>query len=276
MTSISMPRHLFQAFPFHLVELSPWPLLTANAVYSLMVGGVLYMHGIAYGSTLLLLGFLSTVFVFILWFRDVTMEGTNLGDHTLEVQKGLSMGFSLFILSEVFFFLTIFWRYFHSSLAPTIELGSQWPPAGITRLNPITVPLLNTILLLSSGRTITFAHHALIKRDRRNAIIGTALTILLAVVFTSLQGLEYAEADFTIRDGIYGSCFFFSTGFHGFHVIIGTLFITVGLYRIIAYHYTADHHLGYESSILYWHLVDIIWLLLYAAVYWWGSDLNII
>ena len=152
--AVSTPRYQFQSFPFHLVEASPWPLLTANATLSMTIGGVLYMNGIAHGSTLLTLGFLSTLFAFILWFRDVTTEGTYLGDHTLIVQKGLTMGVSLFIVTEIFFFLSIFWAYFHSSLAPTVELGSQWPPVGVTALNPMTVPLLNTVLLLSSGATL--------------------------------------------------------------------------------------------------------------------------
>jgi cytochrome c oxidase subunit 3 len=169
------------------------------------------------------------------------------------VQKGLTMGVSLFIVTEIFFFMSIFWAYFHSSLAPTVELGSQWPPVGVTALNPMTVPLLNTVLLLSSGATVTYAHHALIEGNRRAAIVGAGLTILLAVMFTALQGLEYMEADFTIADGVYGSCFFFSTGFHGFHVIVGTAFIAVAFFRIINYHFTAEHHMGLESSILYWH-----------------------
>lgn len=272
MTAVTQPRYQFQSHPFHMVEFSPWPLLTANAVLSMMIGGVLYMHGIAHGTTFLILGTLATTFAFILWFRDMTTEGTFLGDHTLIVQKGLTMGVSLFIVTEIFFFLSIFWAYFHSSLAPTVELGSQWPPAGITALNPMTVPLLNTILLLSSGATVTYAHHALIEGNRRAAIVGTGLTIVLAVLFTGLQGFEYIDANFTIADGVYGSCFFFSTGFHGFHVIIGTIFIAVGFYRILAYHYTAEHHIGLEAAILYWHFVDVVWLFLYASVYWWGSD----
>jgi cytochrome c oxidase subunit 3 len=272
MTAMTEPRYQFQSHPFHLVELSPWPLLIANAVLSMMIGGVLYMHGIEHGALYLLLGTLATTFAFILWFRDMTTEGTYLGDHTLIVQKGLTIGVSLFIVTEVFFFLSIFWAYFHSSLAPTVELGSQWPPAGITALNPMTVPLLNTILLLSSGATVTYAHHALVEGNRGAAILGTALTVILAVLFTGLQGFEYIDANFTIADGVYGSCFFFSTGFHGFHVVIGTIFIRVGLYRILAYHYTSEHHIGFESAILYWHFVDVVWLFLYASVYWWGSD----
>ena len=251
--NITQARYYFQTHPFHLVELSPWPILTANAVLSMMIGAVLYFNGIRHGSTLVTLGFLATLFAFILWFRDVTTEATYQGDHTQIVQKGLTIGVSLFIVTEVFFFISIFWAYFHSSLAPTVELGSQWPPVGVTALNPMTVPLLNTILLLSSGATVTYAHHALIQGNRRAAILGGAITILLAVVFTRLQGIEYTEADFTIADGVYGSCFFFSTGFHGFHVIVGTIFIRVAFFRIIAYHFTKEHHIGFESSILYWH-----------------------
>jgi cytochrome c oxidase subunit 3 len=142
---------------------------------------------------------------------------------------------------------------FHSSLAPTVELGSQWPPRGIEALNPFAIPLLNTILLLSSGRTVTYAHHALIQKDRKATLLGIALTLVFAIIFTALQGVEYRNAGFTIADGVYGSCFYFGTGFHGFHVIIGTLFIGVAFYRIIRYHMTNTHHLGFESSILYWH-----------------------
>lgn len=272
MTQIkNLPRHSFQAHPFHMVEPSPWPLLTSFAVLSMMVGAVLYFNGIANGEMLLTLGFLSTLFSFILWFRDVTTEGTYLGDHTLIVQKGLTMGVALFIVTEVFFFVSIFWAYFHSSLAPTVELGSHWPPAGIEALNPFAIPLLNTILLLSSGATVTYAHHALIQGNRGATILGTAMTIVLAVVFTALQGVEYMDAGFTIADGAYGSCFFFATGFHGFHVIIGTIFIAVAFYRIMAYHLTDHHHLGFESAILYWHFVDVVWLFLYVSIYWWGS-----
>lgn len=195
-----------------MVEPSPWPLLTSFAVLSMMVGFVLYFNGIAHGDVLLALGLLSTIFAFTLWFRDIIIEGTYLGDHTLLVQKGLTMGFALFVVTEIFFFVSIFWAYFHSSLAPTIELGSHWPPAGIEALNPFAIPLMNTILLLSSGATVTYAHHALIQGDRRATILGLGLTILFAVVFTALQGVEYMDAGFTIADGVYGSCFYFATG----------------------------------------------------------------
>lgn len=202
----------FQPYPYHMVDFSPWPLLTSLAVLSMMTGAVLYFNGIQHGGLLLSLGLTSTTFAFILWFRDITTEGTYLGDHTLLVQKGLTMGVALFIVTEVFFFLTIFWAYFHSSLSPTVELGARWPPAGIEPLNPFAIPLLNTILLLSSGASVTYAHHALIEGNRSATILGTVMTLVFAIIFTALQGLEYANAGFTIADGAYGSCFFFSTG----------------------------------------------------------------
>jgi cytochrome c oxidase subunit 3 len=181
------------------------------------------------------------------------------------------MGVGLFILSEVFFFISVFWAYLHSSLAPTVEIGSQWPPAGIPVINAFELPLLNTILLLSSGATVTYAHHSLIQGNRRGTILGLIITIAFAVLFTACQGIEYSNAGFTIADGVYGSTFFFSTGFHGIHVLVGTIFILVGFFRILSYHVTDIHHLGFEASILYWHFVDVVWLFLFVLVYWWGS-----
>jgi cytochrome c oxidase subunit 3 len=231
----------------------------------------MYFNGFANGGTLVLLGFLATLSAMILWFRDVVAEGTLLGNHTFAVQKGLNLGVALFIVSEIFFFISIFWAYFHSALAPTVELGTQWPPAGIDALNPFEIPLLNTILLLSSGASVTYAHHSLIEGNRRGTLLGIIITVVLAVIFTALQGFEYYEAPFTISDGAYGSTFFFATGFHGIHVMIGTAFIAVAFFRILSYHLTDHHHLGFEASILYWHFVDVVWLFLYVSIYWWGS-----
>jgi cytochrome c oxidase subunit 3 len=207
----------------------------------------------------------------ILWFRDVVSEGTYLGNHTAAVQKGINIGFGLFIISEVFFFLAIFWAFFHSAIGPDVEVGAQWPPIGIQTINPFELPLLNTIILLSSGVTVTYAHHSLIQGNRAGTLYGLVFTIILAVIFTALQGIEYTVSSFTISDGIFGSCFYFGTGFHGLHVLIGTIFITVGLWRALAYHLTTNHHLGFEASILYWHFVDIVWLFLYIFIYYWGS-----
>lgn len=266
----------FQAQPFHLVTPSPWPLLTSFALLILTTAAVMYFNGYASplgGSGLILLsiGFTTTLGAMTLWFRDVITEGTFLGDHTFPVQKGITMGVALFIVSEVFFFISIFWAYFHSSLAPSVELGSQWPPTGIPTINPFELPLLNTILLLSSGAFVTYSHHSLIQGNRRGALVGLVLTLLFAVLFTVCQGIEYLNAPFTIADGVYGSTFFFSTGFHGVHVLVGTAFLAVAFFRIVGYHLTDHHHLGFEGSILYWHFVDVVWLFLFVTVYWWGS-----
>jgi cytochrome c oxidase subunit 3 len=241
------------------------------SLLSLTTSLVLSIHGFTYAVDFLFLGLINLILSMSFWWRDVISEGTYLGNHTLAVQRGLNMGVGLFIISEALFFLGIFWAYFHSSLSPTVEMGALWPPMGIDSINPFELPLLNTIILLSSGVTVTYAHHSLIKGDRAGALYGTVYTIVLAVIFTALQGVEYTVSSFTISDGTYGSCFYFGTGFHGLHVIIGTAFISVGLWRILSYHITDNHHLGFEASILYWHFVDVVWLFLYISVYYWGS-----
>ena len=228
------------------------------------------MHG--YGNFTFIVGLASTGLGMLLWFRDIILEATYLGCHTSQVQKGLTMGVILFIVSEVFAFLSVFWAFFHSSLSPSVEIGGVWPPQGIEALSAFGIPLLNTFLLLSSGSTVTYGHHALIKGDRKGAIIGGLLTLILAIIFTALQYVEYFNAPFTITDSVFGTTFYASTGLHGIHVIIGTIFIGVGFFRIINYHLTNSHHIGYEASILYWHFVDVVWLFLFIAVYYWGGN----
>ena len=229
------------------------------------------MHNYVQASIVLLLAFICVVYSMSLWFRDVISEGTYLGNHTLAVQKGLNMGVALFIVSEALFFLAIFWAFFHSALSPTVELGAQWPPMGIEAINPFELPLLNTVILLSSGVTVTYAHHSLIEGNRKGTLYGLVATVLLAIVFTGFQGVEYNVSSFTISDGAFGTCFYFGTGFHGLHVMIGTAFLAVGLWRVLAYHLTDNHHLGFESAILYWHFVDVVWLFLFISIYYWGS-----
>jgi len=267
----NLTRSNFQAHPFHLVSPSPWPLYTCIALLTLTTSGVSTMHGFSNADTFLILAFLSLISSMTLWWRDVISEGTYLGNHTLAVQRGLNMGVALFIVSEALFFLAIFWAFFHSALSPTVELGAQWPPMGIEAINPFELPLLNTVILLSSGVTVTYAHHSLIQGNRSGALYGLVATVILAIVFTGFQGVEYTVSSFTISDGAFGSCFYFATGFHGLHVLIGTAFLTVGLWRVLAYHSTDNHHLGLESGILYWHFVDIVWLFLFVSIYYWGS-----
>src|SRR5882762_2938561 len=247
----NLNRNQFQYFPYHLVTPSPWPILLSFSLLSMAIGAVMYMHGYVNGGNLLTTGFILTAYGMGLWFRDVVTEGTYLGDHTKQVKKGIQMGVILFIVSEVFAFLSVFWAFFHASLSPSIEIGGIWPPQGITPLDPFAIPLLNTILLLSSGAFVTYGHHALVQGDRKGAILGTLLTIIFAIIFTALQYYEYSESSFTMSDSVYGTVFYASTGLHGLHVIIGTLFILVGFIRLINYHLTDTHHQGHEAAILY-------------------------
>ena len=263
-------RSNFQAHPFHLVSPSPWPLFTCVSLLSITSTAVLSMHGFEYAEEFLNLALFTLIFSMSFWFRDVISEGTYLGNHTLAVQRGLNMGVGLFIVSEALFFLAIFWSFFHSALSPTIVMGAHWPPYGIDAINSFELPLLNTVILLSSGVTITYAHHSIIQGNRKGALYGLVSSVILALIFTLFQGIEYSVSSFTISDSTFGSCFYFGTGFHGLHVIIGTAFISVGLWRVLAYHSTDNHHLGLESSILYWHFVDVVWLFLYTSVYYWG------
>ena len=254
-----------------MVETSPWPIVSSFAMLCVTISAVLYFQGFANSGTMLSLGLCLIAGSMSLWFRDIITEGTYLGDHTIKVQKGITLGIALFIFMEGFTFLSVFWAYFHSSLAPTIEIGSSWPPTGIEALDPFAIPLLNTIILLSSGATVTYAHHSLIEGNRYGAILGTLLTLVLALLFTGFQYVEYTNASFTMSDSVFGTVFFASTGLHGIHVIIGTIFIAVAFARIIAYQVTDHHHIGYEAAILYWHFVDVVWLFLFIVVYWWGS-----
>lgn len=264
-------RSYFQDHPYHLVSPSPWPFLSSISLLALTSSGALSMHNFNYGSYSLYLSLMLLISSMSFWFRDIIAEGSFIGDHTLAVQKGLSLGVILFIISEALFFMAIFWAFFHSALTPTVELGAQWPPLGIDPINPFELPLLNTVILLSSGATVTYAHHSIIKGDREGTLYGSLATILLAIIFTVFQGIEYSVSSFTISDGAFGTCFFFGTGFHGLHVIIGTLFLSVAAWRAFAYQLTDNHHLGLEAGILYWHFVDVVWLFLYISIYYWGS-----
>jgi cytochrome c oxidase subunit 3 len=260
-----------QRHGFHLVDPSILPFLTSIGALSLTLGSVLYFHGYSFGFESTLFGFLSVLGCMFVWWRDVVRESTFEGHHTSIVQLGLRYGMLLFIVSEIMFFFAFFWAFFAAALAPVIEIGSIWPPKGIDVFNPIEVPLLNTFLLLCSGATVTWSHHAITAGNKVEAVLGLILTIILAIFFTGFQAFEYVSASFTISDGIYGSTFFMATGFHGFHVFIGTIFLTVCLVRLTLDHFTMQHHFGFEAAAFYWHFVDVVWLFLYIAVYFWGG-----
>jgi cytochrome c oxidase subunit 3 len=219
------------------------------------------------------LSLVSIAFIIIQWWRDVIREGTYQGLHTILVGIGLRWGIILFITSEVFFFLSFFWAFFHRSLAPAIEIGTVWPPIGIKPFNPFQIPLLNTAILLGSGVTVTWAHHGLIDSNHKQVKHALLLTVLLGVYFTCLQALEYFEAPFCIADAVYGSTFFVATGFHGLHVIIGTIFLAICFFRHLNGHFSSGHHFGFEAAAWYWHFVDVVWLFLFVSIYWWGKYL---
>lgn len=256
---------------WHLVDPSPWPLVASLGGFSMTSGGVLYMHGYIGGGNLLITGVLIILYVMYTWWRDVVREATFEEQHTFSVQRGMRLGMILFIVSEVMFFFAFFWAFFHSSFSPTFNIGGTWPPVAITVIPTFGIPLTNTFLLLSSGATVTWAHHAIIVRAKKQALLSLILTLILATLFTALQVLEYTDSPFCISDSVFGSCFFLTTGFHGFHVFIGTIFIFVSFLRIVYNHFTSTHHFGFEAAAWYWHFVDVVWLFLFVTVYWWGG-----
>nr|YP_009489509.1 cytochrome c oxidase subunit III [Euryades corethrus]SPP23412.1 cytochrome c oxidase subunit III [Euryades corethrus] len=255
--------------PFHLVDYSPWPLTSSIGIMTLMTGMIKWFYN--YNMNLMILGYFIILLTMYQWWRDICRESTFQGKHTILVSKGLRWGMILFIISEVFFFISFFWTFFHSSLSPNIEIGIMWPPLSIVTFNPFQIPLLNTIILISSGITITWAHHAIMENNFSQMTQGLFITIMLGIYFSILQTYEYFEAPFSIADSIYGSIFFMMTGFHGLHVIIGTTFLFICLLRHLKFHFSMNHHFGFEAATWYWHFVDVIWLLLYISVYWWGN-----
>nr|ADO60520.2 cytochrome c oxidase subunit III [Lycus dentipes] len=255
--------------PFHLVELSPWPILSAFAALSMMTGMISLFH--QFSPTLLFSSMIVLSLNMYQWWRDITRESTLQGLHTKKVVNGLKWGMILFITSEVLFFVSFFWSYFHSSLSPSIEIGLLWPPQEILTFNPTEIPLLNTIVLISSGISVTWAHHSLMENDLKQAIYSLIITVALGIYFTILQGFEYLESAFSIADSVYGSTFFMTTGFHGIHVIIGTSFLLIILIRTYLNHFSSKHHFGFEAAAWYWHFVDVVWLFLYISIYWWGK-----
>lgn len=261
--------HLHANHPFHLVNISPWPLTGSIGAISITTGIIIWFH--QYRILLLFIGLIITSLTIFQWWRDIVRETTFQGHHTTIVQYGIQWGIILFIVSEIFFFISFFWGFFHRSLSPTIELGANWPPFGLTPFNPFQIPLLNTIILLSSGISVTWCHHSLLENNHQQALQSLLLTIILGIYFTILQAYEYLEAPFCIADSIYGRSFFIATGFHGLHVIIGTLFLTICFIRIIKNHFSKTRHFGFEAAAWYWHFVDVVWLFLYVSIYWWGG-----
>ena len=274
---------------YHLVDPSPWPFVGSMSAFVLAIGAVIYMKNHS-NPWLMLIGFVGVLYTMFMWWRDVIKEA-NQGDHTPVVALHLRYGMLMFIASEVMFFVAWFWAFFDASLftgepiqaARSLATGGVWPPAPLVDgaahpmevLDPFHLPLLNTLILLTSGTTVTWAHHALLHNDRKGLKLGLLLTILLGALFTCIQVYEYAHAPFAFSadngGNIYTSTFFMATGFHGFHVLIGTIFLIVCLFRAMKGHFTPQQHFGFEAAAWYWHFVDVVWLFLFACIYIWGS-----
>ena len=289
---------------YHLVDPSPWPIVGSIAAFTMLLGAVFWMNkgynffGLPVNGQpyIFAIGAVLLVFMFVGWWRDVIDESVVRGDHKPVVKLGLRYGMVLFIASEVMFFVAWFWAYFNSAFFPHDVSIGQWPPVGIVTLDPWHFPLLNTLILLTSATTVTWAHHAILHNDRKGAVQGLILTVCLGLSFTCIQAWEYTHAPFTFGfngaalvpftdpahaslaagvgdlGAIYGSTFFMATGFHGFHVIVGTIFLIVCLFRAMKGQFTPERHFGFEAAAWYWHFVDVVWLFLFTWIYVWGAS----
>ena len=269
---------------YHILDPDPWPLIGSMSALVLFSGAVMWMHDNAYGKFLLFLGLLGVLVTMWSWWSN-TIKEAHEGHHTPVVSLHLRYGMILFIASEVMFFVAWFWAFFASSLFPApLEMvngtvqpiadaatAAQWPMKGIEVLNPFAFPLLNTLILLCSGTTVTWAHHSLIHGNREGLKLGLLLTILLGLLFTSIQAYEYIHAPFAFKGNIYGATFFMATGFHGFHVIVGTIFLIICYARAVKGDFTPRQHFGFEAAAWYWHFVDVVWLFLFVSIYIWGG-----
>ena len=254
--------------PYHLVNPSPWPALGAFSAFVLAAGAVHWWHGGTY--LFVILGFALVLATMALWWRDVIREAQVEKAHTEVVRHGLRMGMGLFIASEVMFFVAFFWAFFNSGFLvnPSVHV---WPPANIEPMETWGIPFLNTLILLSSGLTLNWAHHALRHNNRKDLSRGLFFSLVLGFLFLSLQAYEYAHAAFHFTEGVYPSIFYMATGFHGLHVLIGACFLTVNFLRSLRGDFTAEQHVGFEASAWYWHFVDVVWIFLFVWVYWWGG-----
>ena len=268
---------------YHLVDPSPWPLVGAFSAFVMASGFVTWwkevpVAGMHIGAYIFGAGIIGVIYTMISWWSDVIREANDGHSHTRVVQLHHRYGMMMFIASEVMFFVAWFWAYFDVALYPneaiqyarTEALGGVWPPKGIETFDPWHLPLLNTLILLTSGTTVTWAHYALLQNDRKGLKAGLWMTVILGLIFSCVQAYEYSHATFGFKGNIYGATFFMATGFHGFHVIVGTIFLGVCLLRVYLGHFTPKQHLGFEFAAWYWHFVDVVWLFLFASIYVWG------
>lgn len=262
--------------PYHLVTPSIWPMAGAFAAGLLALGAVLFMHDFEWkgwniGLKGVLFGFVAVLAVMWYWWRDVVKEAVVEKAHSDVVKVGFRYGMALFIASEVMFFVAFFWAFFDASINPSAVLGGTWPPAGVEAIPAFDLPFLMTLILLLSGCTVTWAHHAIIEGHQEEASKALLITVFLGIFFTCFQAYEYWHASFPFKGTVYSSAFYMATGFHGFHVLVGTIFLAVCYFRNKKGHFTPKSHFGFEAAAWYWHFVDVVWLFLFVAIYWWGN-----
>lgn len=265
--------------PYHLVRPSIWPLIGSFSGGLLAVGTLMYMHdvefnGFSIGLKGVFLGFLAVLTTMFFWWKNVIHEAVVEKAHSNITYLGLRYGMALFITSEVMFFVAFFWAFFNASLFPADAIGNVWPPANIEVIKPFGLPFMMTMILLLSGCTVTWAHHEILHGNKEKAAKGIALTALLGTIFLCFQIYEYGHATFGFTEGIYPSAFYMATGFHGFHVFVGTAFLIVCYFRMKKGHFTAERHFGFEAAAWYWHFVDVVWLFLFCAIYFWGNTIG--
>ncbi len=281
--------HSQQQHDYHIIDPSPWPFIGSVGALVMAIGGIAYMRYLNGGEYLMFgvdlanpwlffIGLVIVLYTMFAWWSD-TIKEAHEGHHTKVVSLHLRYGMIMFIASEVMFFVAWFWAFFDATLYADEPIqilrnaytGGQWPPAGIEVLDPLHLPLFNTVILLLSGTTVTWAHHALLHGDRNGLVWGLTLTVVLGMIFSSVQAYEYAVAPFAFKESLYGATFFMATGFHGFHVLVGTIFLIVCLVRAMIGHFTPEQHFGFEAAAWYWHFVDVVWLFLFFCVYVWAS-----
>ncbi|MCF8495588.1 MAG: cytochrome c oxidase subunit 3 [Alphaproteobacteria bacterium] len=266
--------------PYHLVRPSIWPLIGALAGGIIAAGALMFMHntelgGVKIGLKGVYVGIVAILLVMFFWWKDVIFESITENAHNKITETGLRYGMVLFIASEIMFFVAFFWAFFNGALYPTEAIGFVWPPQTVHVVEPFGLPFLMTMILLLSGCTVTWAHHAILENHQKEAAQAIGITALLGVFFLGFQIYEYAHVHFGFTEGIYPSTFFMATGFHGFHVFVGTVFLTVCWLRARKGHFTPQNHFGFEAAAWYWHFVDVVWLFLFVAIYWWGNTMGI-
>nr|YP_009308417.1 cytochrome c oxidase 3 [Paramoeba pemaquidensis]AOS85555.1 cytochrome c oxidase 3 [Paramoeba pemaquidensis] len=261
---------------FNMVSPSPWPILLATNTLPIVLGLVGYLQGINNSLEMLIIGFVTFLFFFTMWNRDIIRESTFMGVHTKQVDANTILGFKLFLFSEIMLFISFFWAHLYSALYPSVFIGLSWPPVGLSDLllDPFDIPLTNTVILVYSGFTVTLSHLYLRRGSIFLSAVSMAVTIVFGMAFLYIQYSEYAHAEFDISDGIYGSTFYMLTGFHGGHVIIGVTALIITLIRLIELHFSSYSHTGYKLALIYWHFVDVVWIFVFLIVYVLGYDLT--